>query len=247
MRPSVSGLLWMSLVAWFCACGTDIGDRDDEGAGSGSGATGEELFRESCSMCHGADGAGSMDGPQLLSPVRPFATYVIRNGRDKQMGFPDAMAPFGTDLLSDAELGRILDWLGAAPKPATGEGLYVRFCGNCHGANAQGGRVGKDITSELDEVFEKVREGHGGASYAARTKYMPGWLASELTDAEVASIAAYLGTLPRGPAATTMTTTMTTTVTTKTFCGSLGASPALVTIAAPSSHRAGLGDRGLLL
>jgi len=31
---------------------------------------------------HGADGAGSMDGPQVLSPVRDFATFTIRNGRD---------------------------------------------------------------------------------------------------------------------------------------------------------------------
>lgn len=183
------------------ACGTDIGARDpaaDDESGTVD-ATGEELFRESCSMCHGVDGAGSMDGPQLMSPVRAFATYVIRNGRDKQMGFKDAMAPFGGDLLSDAELARILDWLSAAPKPVAGEGLYVRFCGNCHGANAQGGRVGKDLTGNLDEVFEKVRKGHGGTSYGARTKYMPGWLASELTDAEVAAIAAYIGSLPPGP------------------------------------------------
>lgn len=198
-------LISIGLVAALAACGTDIGARDpDDGNGSGGGeeASGEELFRESCAMCHGADGAGSIDGPQVLSPVRAFATYTIRNGRDKQMGYRDAMAAFAGDVLSDAELSRVLDFLSAAPKPTTGEGLYVRFCGNCHGANAQGGRVGQDITheiEELDEVFEKVREGHHDGEYGERTEYMPAWTEGEITDAEIELIAAYVSTLPPGP------------------------------------------------
>ncbi|NVB79363.1 MAG: c-type cytochrome [Kofleriaceae bacterium] len=196
-----SGVLLALSGSLLGACGTDIGMRDpsdDDGSG-GEEVSGEELFRENCAMCHGADGGGSMDGPQILSPVKPFATYTVRTGRDKQMGFRDAMPAFGDDVLSDAELSRVLDFLAAAPKPSTGEGLYVRFCGNCHGANAQGGRVGQDVTHELDEVSEKVREGHGGTNYGARTKYMPSWTSAELTDAEVDLIAAYLATLPPGP------------------------------------------------
>jgi mono/diheme cytochrome c family protein len=163
---------------------------------------GGELYREACATCHGLDGTGTDDGPQILSPVRPYATYVVRHGRANEMGFMTGMDPFDSDALADHELVAILDWLSAAAKPTTGEGLYVRFCGNCHGADAWGGRVGQDLTREIDEtdeLFEKVREGHGGARYADRTEYMPGWTRAALIDEDVLAIAAYIGSLPVGP------------------------------------------------
>jgi mono/diheme cytochrome c family protein len=76
---------------------------------------------------------------------------------------------------------------------------YVRFCRNCHGADAHGGRVGESITGESDELHEAVREGHGGDRYADRTEYMPAWTTAELSDVEVALVADYLATLPPGP------------------------------------------------
>jgi hypothetical protein len=57
--------------------------------------------------------------------------------------------------------------------------------------------VGEGLSGidEPDQVFETVREDHGGSHYADRTEYMPGWTSSELTDQDVAAITA----LPPGP------------------------------------------------
>jgi mono/diheme cytochrome c family protein len=163
---------------------------------------GAELYRETCSGCHGADATGTTAAPQILSPVRPYATFVVRNGRSNEMGFTTGMDAFDSVALPDEDLTAILVWLSAAPNPTTGEGLYVRYCGNCHGADAQGGRTGEDLTGEIDEVdevFEKIRDGHGGTRYADRTEYMPAWSRAELADHEIEAIRAYIASLPVRP------------------------------------------------
>ncbi|MBX3156151.1 MAG: c-type cytochrome [Deltaproteobacteria bacterium] len=161
---------------------------------------GAEVFRTSCAACHGPDGAGTADAPQIQSPVAGYATFVVRQGRGIEMGYRTEMPAFGTDAISDDELAAAIAFLGAAPHPTTGMDLYLRYCGNCHGPTAQGGRVGEGIAREKrSEVFEKVREGHGGTNYGSRKKYMPSWTTAELSDADVTSIAAYLATLPKPP------------------------------------------------
>lgn len=192
---------YLASFALVAACGTDIGSRPDLGEGSDGGAMadGGDLFREYCGRCHGMDGAGTPDGPQIQSPVHGYATYVVRTGRN-EMGYPAPMEPFVVDELPDDELAAILGYLSSIPKPVTGPELFGRFCANCHGGDALGGRVEEAVAGEeLDEVYEKVREGHGGTSYGSRTKYMPAWNSAELTDAEVDAIAAYLAALPKPP------------------------------------------------
>jgi mono/diheme cytochrome c family protein len=197
MRSRRSVFLALVILA---ACGNDTGMGDDVETPPEE-TDGAKLFAENCGNCHGADGAGTLeDGPQIQSPVRGFATYVVRTGRGKEMGFKQEMEPFSTADLSDRQLTSILDFLSAVPHPTTGQGLYLRFCGNCHGANAQGGRVGESVArEESDEIDEKVREGHGGTNYASREKYMPAWSSAELTTTEVQLITEYLGGLPPGP------------------------------------------------
>jgi mono/diheme cytochrome c family protein len=194
-------LLPLYFVGFITACGNDSVQSGDDGPDAGP-VDGAALFAEHCSSCHGDAGEGTTLAPQILSPVRPYATYVVRAGRD-ELEYLDPMTAFDRETLSDGELVAILDFLAAAAKPTTGEGLYTRFCGNCHGANAQGGRSDKDLTHEVDEgvgeVMETVREGHGGADYGDRTEYMPGWSSAELTNADVAAITAYIASLPPGP------------------------------------------------
>jgi len=196
----LSGRFFTLAIALFGACGNDTGMGDDVETPPEE-TDGAKLFAENCANCHGPSGEGTLaDGPQIQNPVRAFATYVIRNGRGKEMGFAQEMEPLAAADLSDAQLKSILDFLSAAPHPTTGQSLYLRFCGNCHGADAHGGRVEEGVASgESDEIDEKVREGHGGTNYASRTKYMPAWSSAELTKIEVDLIKAYLGALPPGP------------------------------------------------
>lgn len=165
---------------------------------SGGPMTVAEAYGYHCASCHGDDGSGTIEGPQILNPVVGYASYVVRHGRD-EMGYEDPMPEVLSDELSDALLIGILDWLREAPHPTDGEGLYVRFCGNCHGAGGVGGRADEDVAgAELDEIEETVREGHGENDYGDRKEYMPAWPAAELSNAEVAAIGAYLSGLPGG-------------------------------------------------
>ena len=162
---------------------------------------GAVAFANRCASCHGPDAAGTMLAPQNRNPDAGYAEWIVRNGRD-DLPFDSAMPMFGAELADD-ELDAILAHLRSFPKPADGEGLFVMFCANCHGPDAQGGRVEKDITREVEDGVgkwrEQVREGEGGTSYALRTGFMPSWGEAELTDAEVAAVHEYVGTLPLGP------------------------------------------------
>ncbi len=184
-------LFAIALIGWG-ACGNDSGI--DPGPDAPPVIDGKTEFLQNCATCHGPDGAGTNMGPQILDPVKPYATYVVRHGRN-EMGYPGGMMLFDPTMLGDTQLNAILDWLASAPKPADGKGLYTRFCANCHGADARGGRTGKNIRLELGEVTQLVRLGHGGTSYGARTSYMPAWPATAITDAELTLIRNYVGTL----------------------------------------------------
>ena len=183
-----------AIVCLVSACGTDSTGTGN-GKGSNQPVTGESLFADNCARCHGDDGSGSLDAPGIQSPVTGYATYVIRNGRGAEMGFPTGMDAFDTDALTDEELGMVLTYLQSAPHPTTGADLYGRYCINCHGKDGRSGRVKINIVREVAELGIKVRWGHGGTNYAARTSYMPSWPATEITDADVALLRTYVGSL----------------------------------------------------
>src|SRR5690349_7448694 len=95
--------LVVSLI-WLMACGVDSVPRNagDDGNDESGELDGQAIYGDRCIRCQGADGAGSMGAPQILSPVIPYATYVVKNGRDKEMGFPGKMPSFA-DRLNDEE------------------------------------------------------------------------------------------------------------------------------------------------
>jgi mono/diheme cytochrome c family protein len=157
--------------------------------------TGPEIFAAACAPCHGALGQGTALAYELQHPVRPFSEWVVRHGRPGT-GFATPMAAYSTALFSDQQLGQIWDYLAAFPQPTTGKDLYLDYCGNCHGADARGGSVDKEIVRRsIGDVTDKVRGGAGGTGYGVRGKYMPAWTAAQLSDAELALIVQYLAGL----------------------------------------------------
>lgn len=191
---------------------TDTGDAADEstegsdGAETGADAsgddttgqpptegTGEELYGMLCAPCHGNDALGTALGYELRHPVRDFSNWVVRNGRPGDE-FPDsAMANYAAATIDDAALHRVWDYLDSFPQPDTGEGLYMDYCANCHGADATGGVVGHNISDkEFDDILEEVREGKDLDTPGARMRFMPAWDASQLTDDELQQIADFI-------------------------------------------------------
>lgn len=153
-----------------------------------------------CSTCHGPNGEGTVIAPEVRHTPATYAKWVVRNGRSF-MGTPTAMVPFPATsadptkmpAISDADLDAVVTWLNTAPKPATGQGLYKDFCGNCHGPNTPtGGNVPITIANEtIATVNMKVRNGEG-MDPSMRNLYMPPHSATELTDAELALVEQFI-------------------------------------------------------
>lgn len=163
--------------------GTDATSGDD-----GPEQDGVELFLGLCAPCHGMEGQGVETlGYELRHPVREYATWVIRNGRSEGELAPSSMSAYPPEVVSDAQLQEIFDWLDGFPQPETGEGLYMDYCRNCHGVDPNdGGVVAKEVGEKgFADALEKIREGEGGTAYGSRLAYMPGFDAGVLSDAEV--------------------------------------------------------------
>ena len=159
-------------------------------------ADARETYEDTCAPCHGADGSGSAKGPQILHPVDGYAAHVVRAGRDEMAEYPDPMPKFAAADLSDADLQAVFAWLASSPKPEDGKGLFLRYCGNCHGPLGDGGRTGRDAAHEAHDgdakVLKWIRKGHGGTDYNNRREYMPAWTAEQITDADASKIAEYM-------------------------------------------------------
>jgi len=157
---------------------------------------GVEVYAAVCATCHGSTGEGTDKGYELRHPARGYATFVVRSGRPG-VEFPmSEMSAYDTSLLTVQQLEEIWDFLSDMPQPTTGEGLFLDYCANCHGADALGGVVDQDLEEEVFiDILEQVREGDGENDYSARLEYMPARTDAELSDAQVRLISDYLSTL----------------------------------------------------
>lgn len=156
---------------------------------------GRAAFVQQCASCHGLDGGGTFNGPDVRNPVdRGYMTYVVRTGRREIEAFVGEMPPYSERAIDQPTLEAMWDWLAEAAKPATGEGLFLRFCANCHDPDGSGGRAGHRVTGvPAGEVVAIVRLGHGGDDYGAAQSFMPAYDTDLLTAAELDLIIAHLG------------------------------------------------------
>ena len=128
-------------------------------------------------------------GTEIRHTPTLYSNYVVRNGR----GATSLMQPFPVASLADADLAAIQAWLAGQPKPTTGQGLYLDYCANCHGATGGGGTVPVRASMlPTATITATVRAGHG-TDPAQRGLYMPAFGADMLTDGEVTMIAQFLG------------------------------------------------------
>jgi mono/diheme cytochrome c family protein len=161
--------------------------------GPGVELDGEQLFTLLCAACHGTEGQGSDLGYELRHHTPEHFDWVVRNGRPGTGFDMSEMTAFGPDVLSDADAAKILDYLDSFPQPDTGEGLYLDYCGNCHGPTAQGGVTGVDIAGKgFGDVSEKVREGVDLNNVGAQDLYMPRFDTDRITDEELQLIVDFI-------------------------------------------------------
>lgn len=119
-------------------------------------AAGRALFVEACASCHGANGAGTDDGPDLRDAGAAGADFYLRTGR-MPLASSNDQAVRKEPVFSDDEIEQLVayvDTLGdgppipeVAPEAASlqdGAALYISNCAPCHGAAANGGAAGRN-------------------------------------------------------------------------------------------------------
>jgi high-affinity iron transporter len=185
-------------------------------------ADGERLYQQHCASCHGARGLGDGPAGARLDPKPPaigHAPAMIDASpgmmfRKISVGVSGtAMQPFSS-VLTPAQRWNIVVYLASLrtrpERIAEGEGLYTQSCVECHGPTGAGdgamartlsklppeiGSFGWQAAHSDSQMIVPIRLGVEGSP-------MPG--AMSMTPAQVASVVAYLRTLPmrnRSPAA----------------------------------------------
>lgn len=168
----------------------------------------ETSYANNCTECHGSDGRGArVPGTDRRAPAIagsdvgvPYVDLVLRTGR-----MPPAGDPFDNRardvFYTDAERQAMVDWMAEefdleGTIPEVGEGdvaegleLFALNCAHCHGNAGAGGTAGQAAwTPRVDDVGEiAVAEAIRVGPFE-----MPAFSEEQLSDDDVASIAAYL-------------------------------------------------------
>jgi len=155
--------------------------------------------KSTCSTCHGTVGQGVQSlAPEIRHVPAAYAKQVVRQGRkfngvqDGMVAFPMTSSDPLVAAITDADLDAVISWLDGQPKPTSGQGLFLDFCGNCHGKDGNGGIEPVKVTGEtISLVNTRVRSGFG-TDITMRNAYMPTEDTTALTDAELTLIEQYI-------------------------------------------------------
>ncbi len=176
---------------------------------------GAALFNATCIVCHGANGAGSAQGPRLNSPDLRNANTPAEIAQIVSDGRLDKGMPAWGRVLSATEIGNLvayIEWMGssaplptAVPQAATavptatgprvataadvqaGQALFQQVgCVKCHGAQGQGGLGAKLVGANL--THDKIVQ-------QVRTPppgLMPPFSTSQVSDNQLEQIIAFV-------------------------------------------------------
>ena len=121
---------------------------------------GRDVFNQTCTTCHGPDGAAGEMGPALGAPARRYAQATDAQIFDAiKNGIPGTQMPPSRTRLSDDEIWKTAAYIRglrgtaidapAAGNVALGEQIFrgKGECENCHVVKGKGGLVGPDLTN----------------------------------------------------------------------------------------------------
>jgi putative heme-binding domain-containing protein len=170
-------VLWLAALL-AVAAGSDLGaqgpaDKNPLEGNPDAILAGMGGFRQRCADCHGTDGRG-VRGPDI--------TQIWSSGRTDQGLFKTIrsgvsgteMPAFPAPRTSDREIWQMLAYLRTLATPAppdpprgnaeNGAGLFRKHCASCHRVNAEGGRLGPDLSRigsarPRDVLVSRIRRG----------------------------------------------------------------------------------------
>ena len=163
---------------------------------------------EVCALCHALDGLPPMARFPRLAGQRP--DYIIKQVRDIRHGRRDndggQMQAIVTEV-EDSDLAAIAAWFASqpAPEPSAPDGdaeagavlFAAKGCGGCHRAAPPSGLTPPHIAAQHERYLAKqladFRDGRRGNDPDGVMRAV----ASGLTDADIASLAAYLASTSR--------------------------------------------------
>src|SRR5258705_2354758 len=177
-------------------------------------AEGRTIFQQSCASCHGVAGRGDGPAGAHMHPSRPaIGTAAVMNGVTPAMMFRipsigiagTPMAGFAAALTPEQRwnvVAYVNSLRTSHAQQLEGEGLFTQRCASCHGVSGAGdGALARSLTKlppEIGTVAWQVE--HSDEQIATVVKAgMPGSAmppAGDLTDAQAASVVAYVRTLP---------------------------------------------------
>jgi high-affinity iron transporter len=183
-------------------------------------AAGAVLYAQNCATCHGASGRGDGPAAKGLSTGPPaIGTAAEMHGvspalmyRIVSVGVRGTAMPAWTAMTPSQRWNVVAYVTSLRATPAqvhAGEGLYFQRCASCHGATgAGGGTYARDLTTLPPEIGRLAWQGERSDSQLTDA-IVEGVPASamppsrDLSAAELASLVAYVRTLPGKPGQST--------------------------------------------
>jgi quinol---cytochrome-c reductase cytochrome c subunit len=175
-------------------------------ASSPASAQGAQVFAAQCAHCHGDKGEGAEEGPSLgalLTGPQSAAgvAELVRGGFGDMPAFQGPKAAKDA-ILSDADVEAVAAYVattfGSPGELEPGGVLFRDNCASCHGALAHGGAIiynGRQNAPSLMTVSPALI----AAAARGGIGTMPSFDPAALSDPQIASIAAYVGTLQTLP------------------------------------------------
>ncbi|GLZ34300.1 ubiquinol-cytochrome C reductase cytochrome C subunit [Lentzea sp. NBRC 105346] len=174
---------------------------------------GEEIYRQTCSTCHGGGGEGVKDrGPSLVG-VGDAAVYFQTSTGRMPMARQEAQAERKPTKLSDEEIAALMAYVdslgnGQGPKkpaesgealrgdnPARGGELFRLNCSNCHSATGRGGALS---SGKFAPTLDGVKEEQIYTAMLTGPQNMPKFGDRQLTPDEKKDIIAYVKSVTDG-------------------------------------------------
>jgi cytochrome c oxidase cbb3-type subunit 3 len=201
-------------AAWTSRIGTEPYDTilADEALMQTVRSTGRQLFGDNCAACHGRDGKGGANYPDLTDNDWLWGGGPEMIEQTMRVGIntahPDSrigqMPAFGRDEMLDREQVRdVAAYVYSLSNPDystpgnldrinAGREVFVTTCAACHGENAQGNpEVGAPNLTDAHWIYGGSLDSIITSVHAGRQGHMPTW-DERLTTAEMRTLAVYV-------------------------------------------------------